>query len=79
MNESIKKTIVSTIADVTAIPEEEICDKNSLIDEISVSSIELLAIISEIEATYEIKFTESELRSLVTIDDLVECIEGKCR
>ena len=72
--EEIKKEVLNVIENVTDITKEEIHDGDSLMDDLDVSSLEVLTIIGDIEDIFDIEVDEIEMRELVTIDDVIDCI-----
>lgn len=71
--ESVKKIII----DIAYIPEDEITLNSAMIDDLCLSSIEIMTIIGDIEAKYNIKFSPDELSKIRNIGELIEFIKGK--
>ncbi len=71
--ESVKKIII----DIAYIPEDEITLNSAMIDDLCLSSIEIMTIIGDIEAKYNIKFSPDELSKIRNIGELIESIKGK--
>lgn len=72
--EEIKKEVLNVIENVTDITKEEIHDGDALMDDLDVSSLEVLTIIGDIEDIFDIEVDEIEMREIVTIDDVIDCI-----
>lgn len=68
----IKKIIVES-AD---IPEEEINENSLLMDDLELSSLEVLDLIAHLEEVFQIRFSEKELRKIISIEDLVDYIQN---
>lgn len=68
------KAIIESVSD---IPKYQIDEKSSMIDDLDLSSLEILSIISEIEAKYSIKLSEEEMLSISTVNDLASIIKDK--
>ena len=68
----IKRIIVES-AD---IPEEEINEKSLFMDDLELSSLEVLDLIAHLEEVFQICFSEKELRKIISIKDLVDYIQN---
>ena len=75
MSETFKK-IVAIIGDVADIPEEDIQEESNLIDDLDLSSLEIMSIISKIEKAFSIKMSEKELLSIENISDLLKYVDS---
>ena len=75
MSETFKK-IVDIIGDVADIPAEDIQEESNLIDDLDLSSLEIMSIISKIEKSFSIKMSEKELLSIENIGDLVKYVDS---
>ncbi|MDC7280474.1 MULTISPECIES: acyl carrier protein [Pseudobutyrivibrio] len=75
--EEIFEKIADIIEDVADIPKDEISMDSSLIDDLDLASLEIMAIVAKIEKQFSIKFTEKELLGLSTIEDSVKLIMEK--
>ena len=75
MSETFEK-IVAIIGDVADIPEEDIQAESNLIDDLDLSSLEIMSIISKIEKSFSIKMSEKELLSIENIGDLVKYVDS---
>lgn len=76
MNEIFDK-IAKIIEDVADIPREDIHLESSLIEDLDLASLEVLAILSKIENEYDIQISEEELLSIETVNDIVTRISEK--
>jgi len=75
VNETFK-IIVSIIGDIADIPEDEITEESNLIDDLDLSSLEIMSIISRIEKNFSVKMNEKELLSIENISDLVKYVDS---
>ena len=75
MNEIYEK-ILEIIEDVTDIPKDEIEEDSSLISDLDLSSIEIMAVVSKAEKEFSIKIKEEQLLSTETVKELVELVSG---
>ena len=73
MNE-IYETILNIIEDVTDIPKDEIEEDSSLISDLDISSIEIMAVVSKVEKEFSIKIKEEQLLTIETVKELVELV-----
>ncbi len=65
------KRIIEDIADISA---DEINGDNSMIDDLDLSSLEIMSIISEVEKKFPVKISEDEMLSISTVEELAEII-----
>ncbi|WP_034452012.1 acyl carrier protein [Butyrivibrio sp. AE2032] len=70
----ILKEIIEDVAD---IPQDEIDAESALIDDLDLSSLEIMSIISSAEKKFSIKISESEMLSISTVEELAEVITDK--
>ena len=75
MNETFKR-IIGIIEDVADIPCDDIQEDSNLIDDLDLSSLEIMSIISKIEKSFSIKMSEKELLSIENIGDLVKYVDS---
>lgn len=74
MNDTFK-IIADLIEDIADIPNDEIRENSLVIDDLNLSSIEIMTIIAELERQFSIKISEKELLSIRSIKDLLTVIE----
>ena len=72
--ELIKQKVMEVIEDTTDILREEMSEEDALMDDLDVSSLEILTIIVEIEEVFDIKVDKKEMRDIVTIGDVIDHI-----
>ena len=75
--DEIIKEIKIIIEDITDISQDEISDDSAMIDDLDLSSIEIMSIIAEVERNFSIKISESEMLSISTVEELAEIVENK--
>ena len=68
------KVIIEEIAD---IPKDEIDDSSAMIDDLDLSSLEIMAVIADAENRFSIRITEDEMLSISTVEELARIIESK--
>lgn len=73
--QDILNTVLTVIDDIAGVDTDNITESSNLITDVEVSSIEILSILGELEAIYDIKFSEQDMKDIATIGDLIDCIE----
>lgn len=73
-NEILKRVIdlFAAMADT----DDEITEESELIEDLGISSMDVLFLISSLEEEFGIKISEKEVRKMATIGDVTEVIEG---
>lgn len=72
--ESKVQKIAEIIEDVTGISKDKIKAESSFLDDLDLSSLEILSIVAEIEKNYSVKISEQELLSIRTVEELANAI-----
>lgn len=62
------------IEDETEIPQEEIQEDSMLMDDLELSSLETMIIVTTIEEIFHIRLHEKDWRKLITVKDVVDVI-----
>lgn len=75
--EEIISKIAAVIEEVTDIPASDIHADSVLMDDLELSSLEVMTCIADMEKAFHIRFKEKELMGIVTVDDVAECIMQK--
>ena len=75
--DKIIEEIASVIEEISDIPAAEIEADSLIIDDLELSSLEILSIVSELMRKYSIKNSEDELLTIKTISDLAQIISDK--
>ena len=75
MNTDILKTVKTIICDTADIPPEDIRPDSVMMDDLSLSSMELMAVVNQVERTFALSIPEKELRKFLTVEDLVTYVE----
>ncbi len=76
MEEVIEK-IKDIIVDISDISRDCINEDSAMIDDLDLSSVEILSIVADIENEFSIKITEDEMLEISTIKELANIIENK--
>ena len=75
--DTIIKDIIEAIEEIADIPSDEITEDSALIDDLDLSSVEVLSIIAEIEQKYSISILEDELLDISTVKEFAEVVKIK--
>ena len=70
--EDILKKVIELFSTMTEV--EEITEDSELIDDLGISSMDVLFLISNMEEEFKIQVPESAIRKMVTVDDVAEVI-----
>ena len=72
-NEDILNKVIEMFATMTDV--EEITEESELIEDLGISSMDVLLLISNMEAEFQVKVPETAIRKMFTIADVAEIIE----
>lgn len=70
--EEIMQQVVAVLEDVADIAPEDVSEDSVLMDDLDLSSMEVLTIIANLEDSFGLRIPEKELRNFVTVGDLTE-------
>lgn len=68
----ILSEIRAIIEEATDIPQDEIREESAMMDDLDLSSMEIMTTLAELEDKFDLRIPEHELRNFVTISDLVD-------
>ena len=68
----IVSQILAILEDEAEISTEDVREASVLMDDIALSSMEILSVVADLEETFGLRIPEKELRNFVTIGDLVD-------
>ena len=68
----IMSQILAILEDVAEITPEDVNENSVLMDDLDLSSMEILTIVADLEETFGLRIPEKELRNFVTIRDLAD-------
>lgn len=74
----ILRKIVEIISKETGIPEAEIRADSALMDDLDMSSLEILVMVERMETAFSLRFSMTDMQEIITVNDLVELI-GKLK
>ena len=64
--------ITAILEDVAEVSPEDVTESSVLMDDLDLSSMEILTVVADIEETFGLRIPEKELRNFVTISDLAD-------
>ena len=67
----IVSQILAILEDVAEISPEDV-NENSVMNDLDLSSMEILTVVADLEETFGLRIPEKELRNFVTIGDLAD-------
>ena len=68
----IVSLILSILEDFAEISTEDVSEDSVLMDDLDLSSMEILTVVADLEETFGLRIPEKELRNFVTISDLAD-------
>ena len=72
----IVSQILAILEDVAEISPEDVREDSVLMDDLDLSSMEILTIVADLEEMFGLRIPEKELRSFVTIGDVADYLEA---
>ena len=64
--------ILAILEDVAEVSPEDVNEDSVLMDDLDLSSMEILTIVADLEETFGLRIPEKELRNFVTMGDLAD-------
>ena len=59
--------------------ESEIKEDSSLVGDLALSSLDIVAIVSDFEDEFNIKIEDKDIFNFLNVDDILKYLEEKCR
>lgn len=75
--EEIIHKIAEVIEEATDIPQDDVQASKLLMDDLELSSLEIMTIIAELETVFGIRLKQKELMDIMTVADVAKCIQNK--
>lgn len=75
--ENTVEVIAKIIEDIADIPLDEIKEDSHMMDDLDLSSLEIMSIVGDVERKFSIKISEDELLSISTVGDLAKAVQNK--
>ncbi|MBQ3796812.1 MAG: acyl carrier protein [Butyrivibrio sp.] len=63
--------IVDIIIDIADMAREKVTKNSHFVDDLDLTSLEILAIITKVEKKYSVKFSKNDFEVITTVGDLV--------
>ena len=73
-NEAILKRVIELFSTIT--DAEEINENSELIDDLGISSMDLLFVISSLEEEFHVKIREKAIRKMYTVGDVANVVKA---
>lgn len=71
------ETVIKVIAEQLSIDESKITPQSSLVDDLKADSLDVAALMLELEERYNVEIPDEELGNLVTVGDIAAYLEKK--
>ncbi len=71
------ETVVKVIAEQLSIDESKITPESSLVDDLKADSLDVAALMLDLEEQYNVEIPDEELGNLGTVGDIVAYLEKK--
>lgn len=72
----IVSQILAILEDVAEISPEDVREDSVLMDDLDLSSMEILTVVADLEEMFGLRIPEKELRNFVTIGDVADYLEA---
>ena len=72
----IVSQILAILEDVAEISPEDVREDSVLMDDLDLSSMEILTVVADLEEMFGLLIPEKELRNFVTIGDVADYLEA---
>ena len=76
-SEEIFREIQSVIEDICNISKSEIHMESSIMEDLDLSSLEIISVISKLQKVFSIRIAASEINEISDVSDLVSLIKEK--
>lgn len=70
----VLEKIMEQIEDIADIPQDEMEESSMLMDDLELSSLEIMTLIAELEKIFDVRIPEKSLRNLITIGDMADIL-----
>ncbi len=72
-NEILEK-VISILSQISEV--DEITEDSELLDDLDIDSMNLLVLLSSMEAVFNIKISEKDMRKMYTVGDIADVIQS---
>lgn len=73
----ISERVKAIIAELLDERRENVCDDSNILDDLAADSLEVIELAMALEEEFGIEINDEEMEKLVTVADVVRCIEEK--
>jgi acyl carrier protein len=75
--EQIRQTLIELIENDVGQKFDDLHDGKNLREDLSLDSVDVVSIVSQIERHFRIRMSQQELEKLVTVGDLLDLLQAK--
>ena len=75
----IRETIIAIFSDIQKLPREEILMEADLVKHYGIDSLRAVKLLSTLEVEFDIEFSEEEMRSIKTLNDVKTLTERRLK
>ncbi|MBQ2451262.1 MAG: acyl carrier protein [Lachnospiraceae bacterium] len=72
--EEIKCTLYEMMSELLEREVDDIDESKALMDELDLSSLEIMTMIADLEEQFQIQIPENDIRGMVTVGDMIDFI-----
>ena len=72
--EEIKRTLYEMVSELLEREVDDIDESKALMDELDLSSLEIMTMIADLEEQFQIQIPENDIRGIVTVGDMIDFI-----
>lgn len=66
--------ICGLVEELTDIPADSISEESGLLDDLELSSFEIMTMFTDMEELFDITISEEEVGEIITVGDVTDCI-----
>jgi len=75
-SESLFNEVAKNISEVAEIPIGDIKEDSNLLKDLELESLDIVSLVSILEKTYNIEILDKDIKTLITVGDVVKYIES---
>ena len=72
--EEIKRTLYEMMSELLEREVDDIDESKALMDELDISSLEIMTMIADLEEQFQIQIPENDIRGMVSVGDIIDYI-----
>lgn len=76
-DKDLEKEVISLIASVVEIPEEDINTKSNLVLDIGLESLDVVTLVAEFEQKFHMTIPDKDIKTLQTVEDIINFIKKR--